>query len=129
MSLERSSGRDILQSYGSTAVLYGLPIIAIVTSGFVAQKPIWHDVIWIAALTTMGLTCTVNAVRCGRVHCYMTGPLLLLGAFVALLDALAVIHLGRSGWSLLSGALIVGALFAYCVLESALGRYRPNRTG
>jgi len=28
----------------------------------------------------MGGACLVNAVRCGRLHCYVTGPFFLLGA-------------------------------------------------
>jgi hypothetical protein len=124
MARFQSSSRDILRSHGAIAAVYGLPILAIVGSGSLAPASMWHQVIWFIALTTMGLACTVNALRCGRVHCYVTGPLLLMGALVVLLDALAIVHIGRTGWNVLCGALIVGTLFAYCVVESALGRYR-----
>jgi hypothetical protein len=32
----------------------------------------------------MGVACIVNALRCGRVHCYLTGPFFLLMAVIAL---------------------------------------------
>jgi len=121
---ESPNARDILQSRGATAAFYGLPVLAIVASGFLASGSLWRPIIWVVALTTMGLACTVNALRCGRVHCYITGPLFFLGALVALLDALAIVRLTRTGWSLLSGALIVATLVAYYVIEPALGRYR-----
>jgi hypothetical protein len=124
MADKSSSAGDILQTRGATATLYGLPVLAIVASGFLKAGSPWRPITWVVALTTMGLACTVNAFRCGRVHCYITGPLLLLGALVALLDALAIIHLSPTGWNALSGALIVGVLAAYYVVESALGRYQ-----
>lgn len=31
-------------------------------------------IVWPAALTFMGVACLLNARRCGRVHCYVTGP-------------------------------------------------------
>src|SRR6516164_11611984 len=116
---ESPNARDILQSRGATAAFYGLPVLAIVASGFLASGSLWRPIIWVVALTTMGLACTVNALRCGRVHCYITGPLFFLGALVALLDALAIVRLTRTGWSLLSGALIVATLVAYYVIEPA----------
>lgn len=118
------SARDILASRGATAALYGLPVFAIVASGFLALGSLWRPIIWVVALVTMGLACTVNALRCGRVHCYITGPLFFLGALVALLDAFGIVRLSRTGWNLLSGALVAGVFFACCVIESVLGRYR-----
>jgi hypothetical protein len=122
-SAESSSTRDILQRRGVTAALFGIPVLAIVASGSLAPGSLWLPIIWVVALTTMGLACTVNAWRCGRIHSYITGPLLLLGALVALLDAVGIIHLSRTGWNMVAGALIVGSLLAYS-LESAFGRYR-----
>src|SRR3989442_15948432 len=63
------------------------------------------DSIWTLAFTVMGIACVVNAVRCGRVHCYFTGPFLLLLAAASLLlrppsrlarpERMAVVELGR----------------------------------
>jgi hypothetical protein len=121
---ESPSARDILRGNGAVAAIYGLPVLAIVASGFLTQGSPWRSIIWFVALTIMGLACTVNALRCGRVHCYITGPLFLLGALVALLNAVAIIHLTRTGWNVLSGALIIGALIAYYAVEPVAGRYR-----
>jgi hypothetical protein len=41
-------------------------------------------VVWIAMLVWMGLACLANARRCGRTHCYYTGPFFLcMGGLVA----------------------------------------------
>jgi len=40
----------------------------------------WLAWLWIPALLVMGVGCLVNASRCGRLHCYFTGPVFTLGA-------------------------------------------------
>ena len=57
-------------------MLYWLPAIAIVVAGAPAISNGWRTVVWTVALGIMGAACMVNALRCGRVHCYVTGPLL-----------------------------------------------------
>jgi hypothetical protein len=76
--------RDILSSRLRIFLLYWLPAIAIVVAGVPAISSGWRTVVWIIALGTMGVACTVNALRCGRVHCYLTGPFFLLMALIAL---------------------------------------------
>jgi hypothetical protein len=122
-STESSRASDFLQNLGATAALFGLPVVAIVASGFLAPGSPWRSIVWAAALATMGFACTLNALRCGRVHCYITGPLYLLGALVALLSALAIVHLNQTGWNVFAGGLILFTCLAYC-FESVFGRYR-----
>ena len=38
---------------------------------------------WPVAFTWMGIACVFNATRCGRMHCYFTGPFFLLLAAVS----------------------------------------------
>ena len=89
------------------------------------MSPVQYFVIvWPAALAFMGLACLLNARRCGRVHCYVTGPFFLLLAVVGLLYGLGVVPLGARGWSMLSIALVVGSVVFVCVPEWLFGRYR-----
>ena len=76
----------------------------------------------------MGIACTVNALRCGRVHCYLTGPFFLVMAFVALLYGLGILHLGRNGWNLLGLIALIGTLALWCLPEMLLGKYRKGRS-
>jgi len=71
--------RDILSSRWRVFILYWLPAIAIVVAGAPAISN--GAVVWTVALATMGTACMVNALRCGRVHCYLTGPFFLLMAW------------------------------------------------
>ena len=82
-------------------MLYWLPAIAIVAAGIPAISSGWRTVVWTVALATMGTACIVNALLCGRVHCYLTGPFFFLMALVALSYGLGILHLGGNGWNLL----------------------------
>ena len=72
----------------------------------------------------MGAGCVANALRCGRVHCYFTGPFFLIMAIVALLYGLGIVPLGRFGWNTLAAIALVGVLIFYSVPEVFIGRYR-----
>jgi len=42
--------------------------------------------LWIPAFLVMGVACLANAARCGRVHCYITGPLSLFALVYVVLS-------------------------------------------
>ena len=105
-------------------LIWGIPAALLIMS------PVQYFVIvWPAALTFMGLACLLNARRCGRVHCFVTGPFFLLLALVGLLYGLGVLPLGARGWSMLSIGLVVGSVVLICVPEWLFGRYRASATG
>jgi hypothetical protein len=91
--------RDILSSPWRVLTLYWLTAIAIVLAGAPAISSGWRTVVWTVALATMGVACIVNALRCGRVHRYITGPFFLLMALVALSYCLGILHLGGNCWN------------------------------
>jgi hypothetical membrane protein len=74
----------------------------------------------------MGVACTINAARCGRVHCYITGPFFVLMAVATLLYGVGILPLGAKGWSLLSLTILVGALALCCLPELFWGKYRKT---
>jgi len=118
--------RDILSSRWRVFILYWVPAIAIVVAGAPAISSGWRTVVWTVALATMGVACIVNALRCGRVHCYLTGPFFLLMAPIALLYGLGVLHLGGNGWNLLDVMTLIGAIALWCLPEMFLGKYRQR---
>ena len=118
--------RDILSSRLRVFLLYWLPAIAIVVAGVPAISSRWRTLVWTVALGTMGVACIVNALRCGRVHCYLTGPFFLLMALIALSYGLGMLHLGWNGWNLLGLMTLIGAIALWCLPEMVLGKYRKQ---
>lgn len=74
------------------------------------------------ALLIAGVACLANAVRCGRVHCYLTGPIFLLAAAYSVLAGLGLVPM-RPGVFL--DAVLVMVVLAHLV-ELPLGRYRKK---
>lgn len=58
-------------------VLWRLPLVLIFAGLFWPAGRFW---LWIPSFVLSGTACLANAFRCGRVHCYLTGPLYLGGA-------------------------------------------------
>ena len=67
----------------------------------------------------MGIGCLVNARRCGRLHCYFTGPVFVLAAIYVSLAAANLVPT-RPGVLLLTVFTI--SILA-CLAELPLGRY------
>ena len=98
-------------------LLWGLPAAALILGSFVASVP--RMLLWTSAFAVAGVACLVNAAQCGRVHCYITGPLYLLAAVATWLAGMEFVPL-RASW--IGGAVIGGTVLAY-VPEWVRGRY------
>ncbi len=114
---------DLLSDRVATIAIYWLPIAVLVASGFFRMSSGWRGAIWAVALITMGAGCLVNALRCGRVHCYATGPFFLLVAVLAVLYSLGLIPLGVHGWNTISLITLIGGIALYYVPERLFGKY------
>jgi len=117
---------DILSKPLLSFLLYCLPVIAIVASGYEPLSRGWRTGIWTAALTVMGAACIANATRCGRIHCYVTGPFFLLAALGTLLYGLGVIPLGANGWNVIGLTILIGTIVLCCLPELLFGKYRRS---
>ena len=106
---------------------WGIPGAILLTSSWLPERAL--VVVWPPVLTFLGIACLLNARRCGRIHCYFTGPFFLILAVLALLYGIGVLPLGPRGWSTLSLVLVVGAVALTCVPEWILGRYRASSSG
>jgi hypothetical protein len=96
-----------------------LPIALLLVGLFWTRGCLW---VCVLALVVMGLGCLVNAARCGRLHCYFTGPLYLAAALYVVLSAfgLVVLHPG-----LFLIVLLALSCLAQCA-EIPLGMYRKR---
>jgi hypothetical protein len=119
--------RDMLAKPWQALFFFGLPVAAMVITGTARFGSHARTIVWPVALAVIGTACTVNAIRCRRVHCYFTGPFFLLMALLALLYGLGFVSLGQHGWSLVSLIVLGGAVGLCCLPEAIFGKYRPAR--
>ncbi|HTU49893.1 MAG TPA: hypothetical protein VMF56_04820 [Acidobacteriaceae bacterium] len=115
MSEQRCKTRDLTRGW-SALLLWGLPVGAIIVgSNWQTVRPL----LWIPALLVMGAACVANAARCGRRHCYVTGPVCLLAAAYV---ALSAFHLVRLHPAILLDVVLGLSVLAF-LSEVPLGRY------
>ena len=97
-------------------VLWCIPTALIIAGMLLPGARAW---LWIPSFSIMGIACIVNARGCGRLHCFITGPLFLLGALASVLDAFAVVTVD---WRLIVAAVGAGTIAGYA-LEWIRGKY------
>lgn len=97
-------------------LLWGVPALLLAVGGVWDVARPW---LWVPALAVGGIACLANAARCGRLHCFLTGPLFLLGAVATVLDALGTVTVD-SRWIL--GGVLGGLAIGYG-LEWVRGKY------
>jgi hypothetical protein len=90
---------------------------AAIMAGF--GSPRWRPLLWIAGMGVAGALCLINAARCHRTHCYITGPVFLAGV---LLTALNVAGITAIPWQWLGLGVVIGVGIGMLV-ESFVGRY------
>lgn len=94
-----------------------------VSCGLFVIGLVWPgDSIWlfVPALLLAGSVCMTNASRCGRRHCFVTGPVYLLAALAMVLDHAAIVAID-GGWIL---AWVIGGMAVGFGLEQIRGTYR-----
>lgn len=119
---------DLLSKPWPAFLLFWLPAIAIVVTANSAFSDNLRTAVWTGALITMGTGCVVNAARCRRTHCYLTGPFFVLMAIVTLLYGLGILPMVGS-WKGIGLTILVGGIVFCCLPEMFFGKYRKGRTG
>ncbi len=123
---ETGHKRDWVGNHRSFAVAWGMPIVALVVAIFLPTPT--KTVVWMVALVWMGAACLANASRCGRRHCFFTGPFFLVMAAAAGLHGFAIVPLGPEGWRWLAIAVGAGGGLLWCVPELLWGRFAARRS-
>jgi hypothetical protein len=115
--------RDWLNDKIVSSLLWRLPPLVIVVTAFIDIGSTFRAVAWAGSLLVMSGGCFANAARCGRLHCYFTGPFFLFMAAIALLHGFEVIPFGTSGWWWIGASAMLGALSLSYVPEWISGKY------
>ena len=126
MTAEPRAARDILRDWRIPLLAYGLPTLAIFAAGAAPLTGGARAAVWAVACSIMGGVCLANALRCGRVHCYFTGPFFLAMAGASALYGAGVLALGANGWNLLGLVMLIGAVLLMTLPEWGLGKYRRS---
>ena len=112
---------DMLSMPWVTVLVWRAPLLLIIIGGFSGSAV--RTALWTAAFTVMGFGCVLNAARCGRRHCYFTGPVFLLGAVASLTYGVGVLPLGARGWTWISCFVLLGYLVLRWLPERLFGTY------
>lgn len=103
-------------------LLWAAPALVLVFAVLLTdEKPkTWF---WALSLLWMGSACLVNASRCGRMHCYFTGPFFLAMAILGFLHGYHLLWLGQWGWRWLGLAVGLGGAVLWYLPERRWGQY------
>ena len=110
--------RDWVSSRLSRFLAWGVPAAALVIAIFL--PPPARTLIWSVSLLWMGVACIANATRCGRTHCYFTGPFFLIMALASLLVGFGALSLD---WGWLGLTTLLGAVVLTYVPDLTWGKY------
>lgn len=113
---------DVMSSRLRMVLLYLLPGTAIYLTGNSGDREV-AAIVWPLAFLVMGVACIANARRCGRVHCYFTGPLFLMASLLSALHGWRVVDLGPNAWQWIGYGTFALALILYFAPEAIWGKY------
>jgi hypothetical protein len=114
--------KDLVTNERISLVVWKLPLVVFMAGFFTG--PTVRAVLWTVSLGVAGAGCLVNAARCGRVHCYFTGPLFLIGAGVSLAHGVGLVSLSAAWWIGIGVAMILGDSALILLPERVWGKYR-----
>ena len=120
-SFESNRNQDWVGNSRAYLLAWGLPGIILVAGIFL--DPSTRTVLWVGALVWKGMACVVNAARCGRTHCYFTGPYFLILAIVTALHGYQILWLGGFGWVWLGLMIVAGGGALWVFTEKAWGKF------
>ena len=124
----RRDWADWSSNLRSYVLAWGLPT-ALLIIGIFMPAPI-RAAVWAGSLIWMGVACIANAARCGRTHCYLTGPFFLAMAAVTVAHGTGVISVGSQGWLWIGTVIAIGTVVLWIFPERLFGRFlKHNHSG
>lgn len=123
-----SSGRDLAVSRLHLILIWGVPFALLIGLNFTAEFLQPRERVGIAALLFlwMGAACSLNAIRCRRLHCIIAGPAFIIGAALLAIVALGMADFGGDGPTVIIWVSF-GIVAASVVAERIVGKYWRSR--
>ena len=120
---ETTQTKDLLAKPLSFFTAWGAPLIALIGLQFMASFIPLPVVVVVStgALAWMGVACLANAARCGRRHCFYSGPIFLAAAIATLLIGVHALPIGPNHRDVVWTALALVALTF--LFEQVWGKY------
>ncbi|WP_306253289.1 hypothetical protein [Parvularcula sp. IMCC14364] len=121
---EAQREKDLSRRLLPFALLWGIPIILLCSANFLEEFFSAAPIILImaGAYIWMGVGCIINAMQCGRLHCYLAGPVMVLGGSLIFAVGFDLISFGPIRVMHLSYTTIALVALTF-VLEWLLGAY------
>ena len=104
---------DWVNRPGMGFVWWCLPLGVGVASNFFAIAARASALVWMVSFFWMGSGCILNARRCHRLHCYISGPAFFLGAAALALFAAGIALLGPHSRNNIVGLTLTVALLSF----------------
>lgn len=126
---EANTARDWVQNADAMFLLWGLPATIMLLTVCCTGGGWVITITWTLALVVMGGACLINARRCGRRHCYFTGPFFLFMALTSFAYGVSWLPLGAHGWLYIGAVTLIGGGLLFVAPEWLWGRYRQAQSG
>jgi hypothetical protein len=104
---------DWVNRPGMAFVWWCLPLAVGVAASCFAWSSLATALVWIVSFIWMGTGCILNARRCHRLHCYISGPAFFLGAAALTLFVSGVAFAGPHSLNNIVGITLTVALLSF----------------
>jgi hypothetical protein len=104
---------DWVNRPGMGIVWWCLPLAVGVAASYLASSPLTTVLVWMVSFVWMGTGCILNARRCHRLHCYISGPAFFLGAAALGLFAAGIAFAGPHSLNNIVGITLTVALLSF----------------
>jgi len=107
------TGNDWVRRPGMGFVWWCLPLGVGVAANYFASSPRAIALVWMVSFSWMGTGCILNARRCHRLHCFISGPAFFLGAAALALFTSGIALLGPHSLDNIVGITLTVALLSF----------------
>lgn len=121
---EQQQEKDYARKPLPFLIAWGLPMALLFSVNFTQEFLPAAPIILMmgGAYIWMGAGCVINAMRCGRLHCHISGPAMLIGGTLILLVGFNILNLGPVRVMHLSYLTLLAVGLSF-VLEWIFGGY------
>lgn len=107
------TANDWVRRPGTGFVWWCLPLAVGVAANYFGSSPRAIALVWMCSFVWMGTGCLLNARRCHRLHCNISGPTFFLGAAALALFAAGVALLGPRSLNNIVGVRLAVLLLSF----------------